>query len=99
MQITITGRHLELYDGFKEEVHEKLPKLGKFDVDIRYIDVVLDKQGGVTTLEFKIGLDHHEPLILSSSEEPVRNALDVLMDKAERQLRRTRKRDLNGRCR
>ena len=99
MQITITGRHLDLYKGFKEDVNQKIPKLEKFDVDIRYVDVVLDKQGSVTTLELKIGLDHHDPLVLTSSEEPVRNALDAVIAKAERQLRRTRKKDLEGRCR
>jgi ribosomal subunit interface protein len=99
MQVTITGRHLDLFKGFKDKVNEKIPKLEKYDVDIRYVDVVLDKQGSLINLELKIGLDHHDPLILSSSEDPVWNALDSVIAKAERQLRRTRKKDLEGRCR
>ena len=88
MQITITARHLSLSSAATEDFKARIAPLGRFDDSIRYIDVVCKKEHDKAIMEWKIGFESGNPLVLHCEEDTMKNAIDTLTDKAEKNLKR-----------
>lgn len=86
-EVKITGRHMSVSDSVRDYVNEKLGKLDRYLDRIEYIEAVLEKKGEHPEVELKVGLPKRDPLVLAEKgEQSLFAAIDVLHDKAERQL-------------
>lgn len=88
MQVTVSARHMGVTDALREYCLEKSGKLSRFYDRIRLIEVILDGNNGLHTAEMIVHTDRADPLVASEQHDDVYAAVDLLLDKIERQLRR-----------
>ncbi len=90
MQITMTGRHVDLDDDLREYATEKLKRLKKYCSNIITVRAVLGQNRQTYHAELILRADHHR--FFGEAELPdARASIDVAVDKIERQLRRFKK--------
>lgn len=95
MQITISGRHMGVTDALKAYCHEKASKLTRYYDRIQSIDVVLDGENGRHSAEMIVHTDRSDPFIATEEHDDIYAAVDLLVDKLERQLTRHKERIRN----
>lgn len=88
MNITITGRHVEIREDVRNYVTEKAEKLPRFYDRIHEIEFVLDHESEQFTAEIIVRTDRKHTLIASETGPDPIVLVDVISDKMERQLRR-----------
>lgn len=88
MQITVSGRHMAVSDRLKAHCEEKAEKLLRFFDRIQSIEVVLDGHNGRHFAETIVHAEGTPPFVASEEDDDAFAAIDLLMDKVERQIRR-----------
>ena len=88
MDIIITGRHLELKNSVKEYAREKLSHVDRFFGGISSIEVVFKQEDRKIHCEVIIHVKRHETIVIDVARDEFNEAIDVAVDKCERQLRR-----------
>lgn len=88
MQVTVSGRHMGVGDALREYCQRKSERLIRFYDRIQAIEVILDGKNGHHTAEIIVRIDGTQPFVASEQHEDVYAAMDLLLDKIERQLRR-----------
>ena len=87
MQINVTGRHLEVTDAIHAYVHEKMARLARhFDI-VLDVHVILSVEKLVHKAEATVHVNGNN-LHAESSDESMYAALDSLIDKLDRQVRK-----------
>ncbi|WP_372805886.1 ribosome hibernation-promoting factor, HPF/YfiA family [Pontiella sp.] len=90
MQVSITGRHLNVTDNVKAHVVEKLERcLGGFP-RIENIKVVLDTESRDKVAEVIIQGANHIRITAEEKSENLYDAIDRSIEHAERQMRKQR---------
>ena len=84
MQLTITGRHLEVTEPLKARAEEKTSKLPRYFDSIRSVDVVFSKENDGFTAEIIVKAD--QTYVATESGDDVYNCFDLVLHKIERQL-------------
>ena len=92
MQISVTGRHVDVTNDVKEYAHEKVSKLPRFFDRVQSAEVILDHTAGNFSVGIIIRADRTDPFIAHESGPDTRALIDVLTDKLGRQLRRHKER-------
>ena len=95
MSFKITARHFKLPDDLKAYIEEKSSKLERFHDNILGTEVVLGWEKQQRYVELKINVNH-KPIILKEISEDLRKSFDLVMDKAERQLKRHKAKTRKG---
>jgi putative sigma-54 modulation protein len=95
VQVNVSGRHMGVSESLKEYCVEKAGKLTRYYDRIQSIDVVLDGKNGVHTAEIIVHTESTDPFVASETNPDVYAALDLLLDKIERQLTRHKERVRN----
>ena len=90
MQITITGRHVELQDDLRDYATEKIKGLKKYSPNIIKVRAVLGRDRDAYHAEVILRADHHRFFGEEKVSDP-RASIDSAVDKVERQLRRFKK--------
>ena len=85
IQITITGRHLDVSDSMRNYVTEKMDHLKRLEDYIKNVSVILAIENLDKKAEAKISVKGDE-LYADAVGETIYAAIDVLVDKLERQL-------------
>ncbi len=86
MQISVTGRHVEVSDEVREYAQAKGGKLPRFYHRISSIEFVLDHESDHLTAEVIVKADGtHEFVARETGPDPL-TLIDVIVDKVERQL-------------
>ncbi|SFV74458.1 Ribosomal subunit interface protein [hydrothermal vent metagenome] len=92
MNISITGKHLELTDGIKEHITRSIETLSKFHMDIVSVNVIVSthsKKGKEhSVVEFVINLAHKNSIIVKQKDEDLYAAIDIAMDRVQKAMRR-----------
>lgn len=88
MQITVSGRHMGVSDALKEYCEQKAGRLSRFYDRIQSIELILDGQEGHHFAEVIVHSDGTPPFVASEEQQDAFAAIDLLMDKVERQIRR-----------
>ena len=88
MKINVTGRHFDLTPGMRDHIVEKVEKLGRFFDRITLADVVAWEEGERHTVEVKVHVGKGTTLVGKVEEQDLYTALDLVLDKLERQLRK-----------
>lgn len=85
MQITFTGRHPGVTDHVKDYALEKVGKLERFFDGTQRVEIIMSKEGDQSAVELVISVKGGK--IVSESRQPeLYTALDLVLDKAEKQL-------------
>lgn len=90
MQVSITGRHVNVTDNVKAHVEEKLERcLGVFP-RIETIKVILDTENRDQVSEIIIQGSNHIRVTATEKSENLYDAIDRSVEHAERQMRKQR---------
>ncbi len=93
MNIQMTAKKIELTNDIRDYAKEKFGKLEKFNHKIQNIEIVVKAEERQIICEAIVRLDNRAPVIIEVSSDTVQGAVDLAMDKCERQLRKDKERD------
>lgn len=88
MQISVSGRHFEVTDNVKSYATEKMERLERFAKGIETVDVVLKEEDRTNHCEIIVHVKNSKSIVVDVAHEEMFAAIDLALDKAERQLRR-----------
>ncbi|MBI4577419.1 MAG: ribosome-associated translation inhibitor RaiA [Planctomycetes bacterium] len=86
MNITISGRHVEVSSAMRDFVEEKVERLERYLNRIRKIDVVMSVEAGKSTVELIVSTKRGQNLVAQAGHDDMYAAMDLVLDKVERQL-------------
>lgn len=95
MQITVSGRHMGVSESLESYCREKSERLVRFYDRIQSIEVVLDGHNGSHSAEMIVHSEGVPPFVASEEHEDAFAAVDLTLDKIERQIRRHKERVRN----
>lgn len=103
MDINISSRHLDISENTKALINEKFVKMERLFNSIRIIEVVLKDDDRKKHCEAIIHTENHGTIVADVAHDDLHGAIDQVVDKCERQLRklkektRTHRRKSSGR--
>jgi len=95
VDITITGRHIEVNDRIRDYVKEKTGKLPRFYDRIHDVEFVLDQESEQYTAELIVRADRKHTFVASEVGPDTLALIDLIVEKMERQLRRHKEKNRN----
>ena len=102
MNISMTGRHVELTDAIKQHIQNSIESLDKFNLDIISVNAVAstsERHGkNRFTIEFNISLANKNSVVIKQSDaDDLYAAIDIATDRAQKALRRIHDRNTDHR--
>jgi len=96
MEITVSGKHVDITDAIHAYAVQKVSKLDKYFDQIQRVEVIADKtQANQYEVEAIVHVGHHEPFIAKNKDEDLYAAIDQAQNKLERQLSEHKKKVKN----
>lgn len=92
MQVTITGRHFDVSDALRRLVEERFSRLEKFEERIGRVEVTLLEEKNHFEVEGDLSIDGRGTVHAHAEAADFRSAVDRVVDKLARQLKRSRSR-------
>jgi putative sigma-54 modulation protein len=100
MNISLTGRHLELTDAIKAHMNASIETLNKFHMDIISVNVVASAQTKKgkehSVVEFVINLAHKNSIIIKQNDDDLYAAIDIAISRAQKAMRRMHDRETDN---
>jgi len=97
MNISLSGRHLELTDAIKAHMTTSIETLNKYNMDIISVNVVasaqIKKGKEHSVVEFVINLAHKNSIIIKQNDDDLYAAIDIAIERAKKALRRMHDRE------
>ncbi|MDQ7044162.1 MAG: ribosome-associated translation inhibitor RaiA [Sulfurimonas sp.] len=97
MNISLTGRHLELTDAIKEHMTTSIETLNKFNLEIISVNVVASAQTKKgkehSVVEFIINLAHKNSIVIKQNDDDLYAAIDKAISRAQKAMRRIHDRE------
>jgi putative sigma-54 modulation protein len=97
MNISLTGRHVELTDAIKTHVNSSIETLTKFNLDIISANVIVSAQTKKgkehSMVEFVLNLAHKNSVIIKQNDDDLYAAIDIATSRAQKALRRMHDRE------
>jgi len=90
MNISLTGRQLELTESIKDYIHASLASMEKYNLDIISASVVISKQErhrGIA-LEYTLNIAGKNTVIIKQKDDDLYAAADLATDRTQKALRR-----------
>jgi len=98
MNISLTGRQLELTDAIKAHMTLSIETLNKFNMDIISVNVTASTQTKKgkerSVVEFVINLAHKNSVIIKQNDDDLYAAIDLATSRAQKAMRRIHDRDI-----
>lgn len=88
MQTNITGHHIEVTPALRAYVTEKLQRISRHFDHVISIDVILKVENHQKYAEGKINIGGGKPLFAQENDDDMYAAIDGLIDKLDKQVRR-----------
>jgi putative sigma-54 modulation protein len=95
VELTVTGRHIEITDAMKAYAEEKLGKLPHFYDRIENVEVILDRLAAQYRVEVVVRADHKHTFVGQTDADEFNEAVDLVFDKMERQMTKHKERVRN----
>ncbi|CAM4461257.1 MAG: Ribosome hibernation promoting factor [Legionellaceae bacterium] len=95
MNVTFTGRHIEVTDALRAYATEKLERLCRHYDKITSIHVIFDIEKLIQRAEATIHVPHGGIIHAQADSQDMYNSIDDLFDKLERQVAKHRQKE-NG---
>jgi len=86
MQITITGKQMDLTPAIEEYVRKKVDKLPRYFDRIQQVDVTITKEAKDYRVEIRTDVEHHADFIARSDHDDLYACVDISVDRSIRQL-------------
>lgn len=97
MNISLTGRHVELTEPIKAHMNSSIETLTKYSMDIISVNVVATSQNkkgkDSMIVEFAIHLSHKNSIIIKQADADLYAAIDIATSRAQKAMRRMHDRD------
>lgn len=97
MNISLTGRHVELTEAIKAHMTASIETLSKYNMDIISVNVIASAQTKKgkehSSVEFVIHLSHKNSIIIKQSDGDLYAAIDIATSRAQKAMRRMHDRD------
>lgn len=90
MRVQITARHCEVSDTVRERTEALLGKLRKYDPRVSSAEVVFEEERHARKVEAVVSVDRDEPVVASGEGGDFTGALDQMVDRLSKILRRRR---------
>jgi len=87
VQVVVSSRHGSVTDAIRAYAEKKVSRLVRFYDRIQSIEVVLDREAVDHVAELIVDADHNK-FVASESGQDLYAAIDLVVDKMERQLTR-----------
>ena len=91
MRVQIAARHCEIPDTVRTRTEEQLGKLSKYDPRLSGAEVVFMVEKHLKKVDAILKVDREEPVLASGEGAEFRDAVDQMVDRLSRMLRRRRK--------
>jgi putative sigma-54 modulation protein len=88
VEIKISTRHGYLGDDQQQFIKEKAQKLLRFFERLTSIEITVDLENDLKHVEFVVSAEHKHDFVARESSSDVRAAVDLVLEKLEKQLRR-----------
>jgi len=99
MNISLSGRHLELTDAIKTHMNSSIETLNKYSMDITSVNVVASAQTKKgkehSMVEFVISLAGKNSIIIKQNDDDLYAAIDIAIDRAQKAMRRMHDREVD----
>ncbi len=92
MQVSVSGRHSSISPEVRQYATGRAENLQKFYDRITNIDVVIDHERDIHTVETVAHVEHGTALVARHRDEGLMIAMDATFDKLERQVRKLKDR-------
>ena len=97
MNISITGRQLDLTDAIKAHVNTSIETLSKYNMDIISVNVIASAQTKKgkehSVVEFVINLAHKNSIVIKQNDGDLYAAIDIAISRAQKAMRRMHDKD------
>ena len=90
MRVQITVRHGDVPEAVKVRAEEQVEKLTRYDPRLAGAEIVFNEEKKLKQVEGIFSIDRSEPVVTSGEGPEFRPALDQMLDRAARKLRRQR---------
>ena len=90
MQLTLSGHHVEVTDSLRTYVEEKMQRVDRHNANVNDLKVVLSLEKDRHTVEVTANLSGSQPVHASAEEVDMYVAIDAVVDKLDRQLKKIR---------
>ena len=101
MNISLTGRQLELTEPIKAHMNTSIETLSKYNMDIISVNVVASAQTKKgkehSVVEFVINLAHKNSIIIKQNDGDLYAAIDLAIGRAQKAMRRMHDKDVGHR--
>jgi len=87
MEISVSGRHIEVTESIREYAIKRVGKLSRYYDRVRSAEVVADKSDKHGfEVETIVHVDQHDPFIAKDHHDDLYACIDQVVEKLERQL-------------
>ena len=101
MNVSLTGRHLELTEPIKAHMNSSIETLNKYNMDITSVNVVASAQTKKgkehSMVEFVINLAGKNSIIIKQNDDDLYAAIDIAIERAKKAMRRMHDREVDHR--
>ncbi len=95
MRVQIAARHCDIPDSVRTRAEEQVLRLAKYDPRVSTADVVFEEERVVRRVEVVLGVHGGEPIIARGEDAEFLTALDKVIQRLARRLKRQRDRKTN----
>lgn len=88
MQIIVSGRNVEIAESLRAHIDEQFRRLTRFDPKISKVEVTLTEEKNRSIVEAHLSVDGAAPIHGRAEMADFRSALDRLVDKLSRQVKK-----------
>ncbi|MAJ47279.1 MAG: ribosomal subunit interface protein [Planctomycetes bacterium TMED75] len=86
MQVTITGRHVNVTNHVEGYARERAEKLPHYLDTISRVEVTIDREGNDYTCEYHVHAEGHDVFVAKAHDRDLTACIDLVHDKVVRQL-------------
>ena len=91
MRVQIAARHCEIPESIRNRTEEQLEKLSKYEPRLSGAEVVFEVEKHLKKVDAILKVDREEPVVAKGEGMEFREAVDQMVDRLSRILRRRRK--------
>jgi putative sigma-54 modulation protein len=88
VQVKVTARHGHLSEGSQQHIREKAEKLLHYFGRLMMIEVLVDMKENECVVEFLVSAEHKHDFVASERNKDLLAAVDLVLDKLEKQIRK-----------
>lgn len=98
MEISLSGRHVDLSDQIKEYAHEKIDKMQKYYKRITSVQTVLSQENSGVSCEVIVTVPGHKNIVIKKEGENFFSAIDSSVQICQRKLKqyKNKRREMKG---